>query len=752
MNIELDKNIDSQFMDKINKEIKNSKMKNLDIYIMEKDKEIMNLCSLNKSLINQIENLKKAIKEKELEIASLKTDLNSLDIDKNLNLKEIERLNMQINNLNTSLLSKENQINEISKKNDENISKINNVYDLQIKNYESNLKNAQNIQINNNSLTEKLLLKDKEIINMQKIIYDLKQENKKFFNLEKENEEKNKNILDLKTYIKKLERENFIKGNNNDLLLNYTDNNYLKDNSEYNFDYSNYNKNINKINNNKSNDKAFNDYYNYLNNNLISFIIEQIKKVELAIDDKSSWNFNNNNFSNNLLNEENSTYELIKQNFDLLINKIKFLHEENFKNREICFKKLNNEKNKILELSSNIKLIQKNSQKEINSMKRVIEMKTGEINQLNDKLNKVISNKNYINDIVSNKFEQQYNEIFSKLKNFSDFYCNNMNMGIKKEQIQEQEINLQLPNYSLSDNIDKKMIDIFYTIKIIINFIELNFKNNNILNKNGFDNYMNEINDLNIKIKKLSGLFNKNENLLKQITDENNVLKVKNNKLENIIKSINNKNSNVNNNQINPNQNPKNINNNANNLNNLLKKNVGYNPNYSINNDYNSPKSDIKEKKPILDLKDLISLSEAKNDNLMNEFYNKNQQITSLENEVNKLIKENYVGANKNINNHNLNNININNANNNQIFTFENENENEKEEYEDEKDKEEEIIDDIANNITNNNDVNDNSPNEDNNEADNDEYEEVNYYDNNFYNEEGNYVEQEENNDDNDNY
>ena len=386
-------------------------------------------------------------------------------------------------------------------------------------------------------------------------------------------------------------------------------------------------------------------------------------------------------------------------------------------------------------------------------MKRVIEMKTGEINQLNDKLNKVISNKNYINDIISNKFEQQYNEIFSKLKNFSDFYCNNMNMGIKKAQIQEKEINLQLPNYSLSDNIDKKMVDIFYTIKIIINFIETNFKNIQNLNKNGFDNYMNEINDLNIKIKKLSGLFNKNENLLKQITDENNILKEKNIKLENIIKSIYNKNSNKNYNQINPNQNPKNINNNSNNLNNLLKKNVGYNQNYSKNNDYNSPKSDIKEKKPILDLKDLISLSEAKNNNLMNEFYNKNQQITSLENEVNKLIKENYVGANKNINNHNLNNININNANNNQIFTFKNENENEKEEYENEKDnEEEEIIDDIANNITNNNDVNDNSPNEDNNEADNDEYEEVNYYDNNFYNEEDNNVKQDEINEENDNY
>ena len=40
----------------------------------------------------------------------------------------------------------------------------------------------QNIQANNNSLTEKLLSKDKEIIDLQKMIYDLKQENKKIFN------------------------------------------------------------------------------------------------------------------------------------------------------------------------------------------------------------------------------------------------------------------------------------------------------------------------------------------------------------------------------------------------------------------------------------------------------------------------------------------------------------------------------------------------------------------------------------------
>ena len=66
-------NIDNKLMNKINKDIVNPKIKNLDIYLMEKDKEIIDLISLNKSLISKIEDLKRANKDKEIQITSMET-------------------------------------------------------------------------------------------------------------------------------------------------------------------------------------------------------------------------------------------------------------------------------------------------------------------------------------------------------------------------------------------------------------------------------------------------------------------------------------------------------------------------------------------------------------------------------------------------------------------------------------------------------------------------------------------------------
>ena len=729
-------NIDNKLMNKINKDIVNPKIKNLDIYLMEKDKEILDLISLNKSLISQIEDLKRTNKDKEIQITSLKADINTLETDKKLILKENEKLNEDIKNLNNLLHIRDNQINEIMKKNDEKVKEINSAYNIQIKNYEETLKNSQNIQINNNSLTEKMLLKDKEIINMQKVIYDLKQDNKKIFNLEKKIEEKNLNIYQLNEYIKKLEKENFINGNS-DLIIN---NNQLNDNTKYNFDYSNNTKDNKKIfntniNNNNKDNKEYNDYNNYVTNNLISFIIEQIKKVELSIDNKNILNINNNIYTNDILNEENSTYELIKQNFNLLINKIKFMHEDNFKKKSEILKMLDGEKNKNMQLSSNIKKIDQNSKNEILSMRQALEMKTTEIQQLKDRLNLVTSNQNNNNDNLLNIFEQQYNEIFAKLKNFTEFYCKNINTEIG-------QIILQMPNFSLSDPIDKKISDIFYTIKNVINYIENNMKNNrgnNIINN--FDNYMKEINDLNNKIKRLSELFKKNENLLKQITDENRELKRKNIELQNLINSMK-KSPQINNKKINENKNSLNNNNNDN----LWKVSDGYHYNTvrPNNNNFNTENN----KKNMLELKDLISLHQTKNDNLMNEFYNKDQQITSLENEANKLIKENYVGNNINIfnNNNNINNLN---NNNNQIYTFKNENEDEQYEEEENNEEEEEIVDNIYNNMNNNDDINDPQYNNENIE-DNEMYDE-NYDNNNYSNEEENYPNEEEINDNDEN-
>ena len=347
--------------------MKNPEIKNLDIYIMEKDKEIIDLCSQNKSLISEIENLKRANKEKESQISNLKANLNTLETDKEIILKENEDLKEQINNLKNEILLKEDKFKEILINKDDNVKEISNAYNTQIKNYEDSLKNIQNIQINNNNLTEKLLLKDKEIIDLQKIIYELKQENKKYFNLENEIKEKNNIIFSLKRRINKIEKENFIYGKTNN----------LNHDSQYNYDYKN-NRNItNPYNKNIINkEQAFNDYSNYVNNNLISFIIEQIKKVELSVDNRDNPSFKNTFFNNELLDENNSTFELIKQNFDLLINKIKFIHEDYSKNRMDLINELNKEKIKVNQLSNDIQIIQQNSKNDIISLKQLLDMKT----------------------------------------------------------------------------------------------------------------------------------------------------------------------------------------------------------------------------------------------------------------------------------------------------------------------------------------------------------------------------------------
>ena len=710
---EFEENIKTQLMENYNTEMSNPKNNNIDIYLMEKDKEIMNLCVLNKSLISQIEELKRANKAQEIKISSLKTDLNSLEVDKNILIKENEKLDEKVNGMNNILISKDNKINEISKKTEQNINEINNAYNVQIRNYEDTLKNMQTIKIDNNTLLEKLVLKDKEIINMQKMIFDLKQENKKIFNLEKEINERNLNIYNLKECIKNLEKQIFIHENCNDVLFK---------NKKYNFNYSNANTpnnntyNINRdihvnkniITNNHNEKGALNSYYNYINSNLISFIIEQIKRVEMSIDNK------NISFKNNILpcrlSEENSTNDLIRQNFELLINKINILHQDNFNNKTELKNELEEEKNKNVLLSLNIK----NSKNEIDTMKRILENKTAEIEQLSNKVNQMYSsqnnnsnsnnnsNNNEGDNDISNNFEQQYNGIFSKLKNFSYFYCKDTNNNASSDL---KKINLNLPNYSLDDNTLKKINDIFFTVKNLINFVEQNLKNNNFNNidiKGNFEKYMNEINSLNLKIKKLSELFKKNENLLKQITDENKELKLRNEQLENILNSINNpNNANV----------PK-----KNNSNNVV--NINNNKNY-----YPQSSSEMQEDKSKMELKDIINLNNIKNDNLIKEFYNKNLQMNTLENEANKLIRDNYAGNNKNIvnqiNNAIKNNNNNSNNNNNPNYTFNNENEQQiYENYE-----EEEIPDNMYNiynnNMNNDEDYNEEGPYMDNNNEDN---------------------------------
>ena len=65
-----------------------SKSKNIDICLMEKDKEIINLSNQTTALKNNLEKLQKIIKEKDMEINSLKSDILTLNSDQKLKEEE----------------------------------------------------------------------------------------------------------------------------------------------------------------------------------------------------------------------------------------------------------------------------------------------------------------------------------------------------------------------------------------------------------------------------------------------------------------------------------------------------------------------------------------------------------------------------------------------------------------------------------------------------------------------------------------
>ena len=120
--------------------------------------------------------------------------------------------------------------------------------------------------------------------------------------------------------------------------------------------------------------------------------------------------------------------------------------------------------------------------------------------------------------------------------------------------------------------------------------------------------------------------------------------------------------------------------------------NIINNSNNDNSNYGNSTYSDLREKISTIELNNLISLNRKEDNN-----------IFDLQNETDKLIKENYVGNIYNINNNSLNN-----ENNSYILKIENE----KIQFNgDHANKEEEIIDDNYNNINNELEYNNNDNN-----------------------------------------
>ena len=307
---------------------------NIDLILMEKDKEIINLSNLNISLKNQIGQLQKILKEKDMELNSLKSDLSTLNSDQKLREEENNILKNKLNIISEELSKKNKEIEIISSNNTGNMNNLNKAFDAHMFEYQKLFKNYNDLSSDLNKINEKYLDKEKECLLQQKVIHDLRNENKKIVILNMDIKDKEKQIRDLK---------NTIKNNNDEIFNHQKENKFLNEqiqnysnNEEYLFktrqnlrDYENI---INDIKNNyskklKNKDLIINDYKNNIlrnqanNENLISYIIQQIQSVQdtfehynAGIDEENGYSINN--YSQ--ITENDSKFELIHQNFVLL--------------------------------------------------------------------------------------------------------------------------------------------------------------------------------------------------------------------------------------------------------------------------------------------------------------------------------------------------------------------------------------------------------------------------------------------------
>ena len=227
----------------------------------------------------------------------------------------------------------------------------------------------------------------------------------------------------------------------------------------------------------------------------------------------------NNSFTNNVNTHKNIPYKT---------NKIKTKEKEN--NFSKILKMLDEE----VKNSMKYKL-------EINSLRVALSSKNNEIKNLNIKIKSLINN---ITKLKKDKiFMNQNNRLF---------YQNFFKIMNNFKQYQNM-INVSLPNYSLKDDQIKKNKDIIYTLNILIKIIidlcnntnnniskfnslknEINFINNSFEQNNKKN--INKVNAIKLQNLKMKKILEQNISFLKDLRDENYILKNRNLNLE---KSIN---------------------------------------------------------------------------------------------------------------------------------------------------------------------------------------------------------------------
>ena len=483
----------------------NKKENNLEIILMEKDKEIINLSEKNSQLNLNLENISNELKNKNMEISTLKSDIQSLNNEKKLYEEEIQKYQEEISKLNNTINEKNRKIEEFNSSNDLINKKYMDLLEEQKNETNKLAENSLKLQKEINELNTKLVRKNRDITNLENIICKNREKDNQLFILKKDLNEK----------------ENLIKEFQNKLIIA---NNDLQTSKNFNEER------LKQIYIHNINDK---------DNEIISFVVNKIQNLILFIDTDKNFDMNKENINENMveIKEDCILYDLLDQNISILKNKIfnkynSILRQNKEMNSKCRLQKIKNE-----ELLKSLNQIKNNHNetigilsKKFNQMQNNSQNKEDEIKKLNRKISD-LSNYTF-ESIPKDIFNNFYSNIISKL---DKEYLNEFNLD---ENYLEQDTQTKMNNIL---NIIDLLVE---KIKSLNHFVEeydaYKIKVNEIINKKmNFSNEQNdEIKDLKNNIQELNILLSQSNNYLNKTRKENSLLKNRILKLENSINMI----------------------------------------------------------------------------------------------------------------------------------------------------------------------------------------------------------------------
>lgn len=475
----------------------NKKENNLEIILMEKDKEIINISEKNAQLNSTIENISNELKNKNLEISTLKSDISTLNNEKKLFEEEIKKNLDEITKLNDIIKEKEKIIEEFNSNKEINNKKYLSLLEEQ-KN-ETNQMAEKNLKMQNEiyELNSKLVKKNRDIINLENIIC--------------KSREKDNQILILKKDL--IEKEKILKEFQNKLIIA---NNDLRTSQNFN-------------------EERMKQFYSQNNkdkkSDIISFVINKIQNIILFLDSKDNFENQNMKIEENIveIKENYVLFDLLEQNISMLkskiMNKYNFILNQNKENKN----KIRIYKNKNEELILTLQKIKNNYDEKLNDLSQ-------KINQLGQNLRtKEEEVKNIKLELKSKSLSKNiFNNFYSKIVTKLDKeYLKEINIGENKsEEKNETKMSIIL---NIIDFLIEKINNLN---KFVKEYDVYKIKVNDIINQklNKSNEQIDEVKELRNNIQELNELLNQSNIYLNNSRKENKQLKKR---ILNLEKSIN---------------------------------------------------------------------------------------------------------------------------------------------------------------------------------------------------------------------